>query len=117
MEEEKYPEVLTRKTNTEEIHDFISEYSKLFTDDVPETPPPDLDFKHRNITTLFLGEEGVLFDKLLDGKFHEEQIDMLIETMELAEKMKKNILYRKAGAVIAMKLKDKRINEIHNAFA
>ncbi len=112
------PETLppNKEKNDRKIQRFMSDYSNLITDETPETLPPDVDFKHRNVTTLFLGEEGVLFEKLLDGESFQNQIDMLIAIMILADARGMNTLYKKTGAIIAMKLKDKRVNAIREVF-
>lgn len=98
-----------------ELSVFISDYDCLFVEKEESNPPPK-DFKHRHVHTLFPEEEGLLFQKLINNKSHKDQVNILIKTMELAISLNKGILTQKLAAIIAMKIKDKKLSKIRQIF-
>ena len=104
------------QNSNENIIKFIFDYSSLYHDDKMEISPPKINFKHRSITTLLGKTEQSIFEKLINESENslEIKLDILIKTMYITEILYMKILFRKLGAVIAMKIKDKTPEKIYN---
>lgn len=113
------------------IFTFIFQYASLYPEGKVESPEPEKNFKHRNISTLLEKNEVSIFHELInytddlhrdeqcfDEIFKEDlyEINILIKAMKYAELLNIQILFKKLAAVIAMYLKDKNISYIHKLF-
>ena len=100
----------------EGIYKFIQDYENIWIKK-NETFPPEYNFKHRRLFTLLGNKEAFLFDDILNNKTYTQQIDKLISIAKLATTLEMEILFEKCMAVIAMKIKDKQLDQIEEIFS
>jgi len=120
IEENNFSLTLVRENEIlplEKIFSVIIQYSALYPAGIEENPPPDKNSKHRNIKNLLdNNDEGLLFHNLLNTLTYIDQIHILLNFMRISEILKMDILFQKIGSVIAVKIKDKSISLIKEAF-
>ena len=98
------------------INNFIFNYAAGYPSDEKENPAPPHNFKIRHIHNLFEPKISNYFIMLLCDKKLKDQINILLGVMDVANKLKMNILCEKIAAVIALKIKDKPLSTIKKLF-